>query len=113
VMPPSRIRPTNPSRSAHSSPGYSVVELPSHSSFASSDLGPPPSQVGTSSSAPPTSSPSQQLEISILRSQLEAARILLSREQTRSREALDTQAAQFSQEREAYLAYIKTLEGRQ
>ena len=97
----------NPPPSAPTSPAFSVLGLSSQSS-----IGPPPSFIGSSSSAPPLSSPSQQLEISILRSQLEAARFLLDREQTRSREALEAKEAQFEQERAAYQAYIKTLEDR-
>jgi hypothetical protein len=53
---------------------------------------------------------SHSLELTILRSRLDAATSLLEREQERSRHELESLRAQISTERNAYQAYIKSLE---
>jgi hypothetical protein len=53
---------------------------------------------------------SHSLELTILRSRLDATTSLLEREQERSRLELESLRTQISTERTAYQAYIKSLE---
>ena len=96
-----------PPTTSFSSSSFADSFSPHPSAF--SDLGPPPSTIGTSRSAPSFSSHSHTLEITLLRSELEAANALLRREKERSAQELESLREQFSRERSAYAAYIKTL----
>jgi hypothetical protein len=121
-----RARPNDPLSFSSTSPAlshsrsFSFLDPPSRPSFTPSDIGPPVSVIGTTSSAPaasivgssssaPAPSISSQLELTILRSQLDAARALLLREREHTRQELQSQAEQFAKERDTYIDFIRCL----
>ena len=113
VSPRPRARPkplaTTSVSTSPSSPTFSFSPFNPPSEI-SSTLGPPPSAITTSRSVPDFTSQSHQLEVTLLRSRLEAANTLLVREQEQYQRELQTIQAQFEQEREVYREYIRGLE---